>query len=239
MRLTCPNCGAEYEVPDGMVPAAGRHVQCTACHTRWFVRGVPRHRPDRGPDPAPPRDLVRPAPARRRRPTRRRADPASRRPDAAPPGRARPPKPADRRRAHLPPRAAAPAKPADRPAVAQPGPPRAPAPPSRARAPRLDLGEPARARRAAAPAQPLRPRLLLALVLAALALGAYVYRDAIAARVPAAPRPRRLRRDDRPLARRSRTPRPSGRDPALRTLDAPRLGAACELPSSDSDRERA
>jgi predicted Zn finger-like uncharacterized protein len=41
MRLTCPNCGAEYEVADGMVPAAGRHVQCTACHTRWFVRGAP------------------------------------------------------------------------------------------------------------------------------------------------------------------------------------------------------
>ena len=44
MRLTCPNCGAEYDVPDGMVPAAGRHVQCTACHTRWFARGA-RARP--------------------------------------------------------------------------------------------------------------------------------------------------------------------------------------------------
>ena len=42
MRLTCPNCGAEYEVPEGMVPAAGRHVQCTSCHTRWFVRGAAR-----------------------------------------------------------------------------------------------------------------------------------------------------------------------------------------------------
>lgn len=40
MRLSCPNCDASYEVPDGMVPAAGRHVQCTACHTRWFVRGA-------------------------------------------------------------------------------------------------------------------------------------------------------------------------------------------------------
>jgi predicted Zn finger-like uncharacterized protein len=39
MRLFCPNCHAEYDVPEGMVPAAGRHVQCTACHTRWFVRG--------------------------------------------------------------------------------------------------------------------------------------------------------------------------------------------------------
>ena len=41
MRLTCPNCSAEYEISYGMVPSAGRHVQCTACHTRWFVRGVP------------------------------------------------------------------------------------------------------------------------------------------------------------------------------------------------------
>ena len=40
MRLICPNCDAEYEVPDGMVPAAGRHVQCTSCHTRWFARGT-------------------------------------------------------------------------------------------------------------------------------------------------------------------------------------------------------
>ncbi len=39
MRLTCPNCGAEYEVPDGLVPEGGRHVQCTDCDTRWFVRG--------------------------------------------------------------------------------------------------------------------------------------------------------------------------------------------------------
>jgi predicted Zn finger-like uncharacterized protein len=40
MRLTCPTCGAEYEISDAMVPVAGRHVQCTACHTRWFVRGA-------------------------------------------------------------------------------------------------------------------------------------------------------------------------------------------------------
>ncbi|MFT3975443.1 MAG: zinc-ribbon domain-containing protein [Amaricoccus sp.] len=40
MRLTCPTCGAEYEIADAMVPVAGRHVQCTDCHTRWFVRGA-------------------------------------------------------------------------------------------------------------------------------------------------------------------------------------------------------
>lgn len=38
MRLSCPNCAAEYELASGLVPPDGRHVQCTACHTRWFAR---------------------------------------------------------------------------------------------------------------------------------------------------------------------------------------------------------
>lgn len=42
MRLTCPNCGALYDVAAGMVPAEGRHVQCTACHTRWFEKPAAR-----------------------------------------------------------------------------------------------------------------------------------------------------------------------------------------------------
>ena len=37
MRLKCPSCGAEYEVAAHLIPQGGRHVQCTACHTRWFV----------------------------------------------------------------------------------------------------------------------------------------------------------------------------------------------------------
>lgn len=36
MRLTCPNCGAQYEVPPEAVPAAGRDVQCSACGHTWF-----------------------------------------------------------------------------------------------------------------------------------------------------------------------------------------------------------
>lgn len=39
MRLSCPNCGTLYDVPDSALPAAGQHVQCTQCHTRWFARG--------------------------------------------------------------------------------------------------------------------------------------------------------------------------------------------------------
>ncbi|TPE52483.1 zinc-ribbon domain-containing protein [Amaricoccus solimangrovi] len=42
MRVTCPNCGAEYDVPEGLIPPAGKHVQCTACHTRWFMHGEAR-----------------------------------------------------------------------------------------------------------------------------------------------------------------------------------------------------
>jgi predicted Zn finger-like uncharacterized protein len=42
MRLNCPNCGTGYDVADGMIPAGGRHVQCTDCHTRWFVQGAAR-----------------------------------------------------------------------------------------------------------------------------------------------------------------------------------------------------
>lgn len=38
MRLTCPNCAATYDLPDDRVPGGGSHVQCSACHTRWFAR---------------------------------------------------------------------------------------------------------------------------------------------------------------------------------------------------------
>lgn len=36
MRLTCPNCGAQYEVPDDVIPAEGRDVQCSNCGDTWF-----------------------------------------------------------------------------------------------------------------------------------------------------------------------------------------------------------
>lgn len=36
MRLTCPNCDAEYEVDDSMIPPEGRDVQCSNCETTWF-----------------------------------------------------------------------------------------------------------------------------------------------------------------------------------------------------------
>ena len=36
MRITCPNCGAQYEVPDEVIPAEGRDVQCSNCGDTWF-----------------------------------------------------------------------------------------------------------------------------------------------------------------------------------------------------------
>ncbi|MFX0547472.1 zinc-ribbon domain-containing protein [Roseovarius sp. S1116L3] len=36
MRLTCPNCGAQYEVPDEVIPESGRDVQCSNCGDTWF-----------------------------------------------------------------------------------------------------------------------------------------------------------------------------------------------------------
>ncbi|MFT4959179.1 MAG: putative Zn finger-like uncharacterized protein [Paracoccaceae bacterium] len=36
MRLTCPNCGAQYEVPDEVIPSEGRDVQCSNCGDTWF-----------------------------------------------------------------------------------------------------------------------------------------------------------------------------------------------------------
>ncbi len=36
MRLVCPNCGAQYEVDDQVIPAEGRDVQCSNCGHTWF-----------------------------------------------------------------------------------------------------------------------------------------------------------------------------------------------------------
>ena len=36
MRLTCPNCGAQYEVPEDVIPPEGRDVQCSNCGDTWY-----------------------------------------------------------------------------------------------------------------------------------------------------------------------------------------------------------
>jgi predicted Zn finger-like uncharacterized protein len=44
MRLICPNCDAQYEVPSEVVPTEGRDVQCSNCGQTWF-----QHHPDHMP----------------------------------------------------------------------------------------------------------------------------------------------------------------------------------------------
>ena len=53
MRLTCPNCGARYEVDDALIPPEGRDVQCSDCATTWFQAG-PRRPASEPPAPRPP-----------------------------------------------------------------------------------------------------------------------------------------------------------------------------------------
>lgn len=36
MRLICPNCDAQYEVDDAVIPENGRDVQCSNCGHTWF-----------------------------------------------------------------------------------------------------------------------------------------------------------------------------------------------------------
>ncbi|MGL4312074.1 MAG: zinc-ribbon domain-containing protein [Paracoccaceae bacterium] len=40
MRLFCPNCDAQYEVGEGVIPPEGREVQCSACGHTWFQQAL-------------------------------------------------------------------------------------------------------------------------------------------------------------------------------------------------------
>lgn len=40
MRLVCPNCAAQYEVDDTVIPPSGRDVQCSNCGHAWFQPGA-------------------------------------------------------------------------------------------------------------------------------------------------------------------------------------------------------
>ena len=54
MRLICPNCGAQYEVADDVIPSEGRDVQCSNCGHTWFEnRGASDVEDDFSDTPAP------------------------------------------------------------------------------------------------------------------------------------------------------------------------------------------
>lgn len=40
MLIQCPNCNAQYEVPNDIIPATGRDVQCSSCSKTWFVTSL-------------------------------------------------------------------------------------------------------------------------------------------------------------------------------------------------------
>ncbi|WP_170762230.1 zinc-ribbon domain-containing protein [Ruegeria lacuscaerulensis] len=51
MRLTCPNCSAQYEVPDEVIPEEGRDVQCSNCEKTWFQPKHPEDTAPQAPEP--------------------------------------------------------------------------------------------------------------------------------------------------------------------------------------------
>ena len=54
MRLVCPNCDAEYDVDDGLIPPEGRDVQCSNCTTTWFqasLEATEAEQPETAPEP--------------------------------------------------------------------------------------------------------------------------------------------------------------------------------------------
>ena len=55
MRLICPNCSAEYEIPDDAIPKGGRDLQCSSCGITWFFKSDETDPPqDAAPQTAPP-----------------------------------------------------------------------------------------------------------------------------------------------------------------------------------------
>lgn len=40
MRLSCPNCNAQYEIDAALLPENGREVQCSACNFVWFQKHI-------------------------------------------------------------------------------------------------------------------------------------------------------------------------------------------------------
>jgi|GEM_PF-6609982 len=36
MKIACPNCHKNYNIPDGYIQEPGRTLQCSGCHIKWF-----------------------------------------------------------------------------------------------------------------------------------------------------------------------------------------------------------
>jgi predicted Zn finger-like uncharacterized protein len=177
MRVTCPTCGAIYEPTEGLLPSAGGHVQCSACHTRWFFR------------PARPAEALSEDQILERLETRQPdlrivtdpEPPAEAAPDAEPPPPPAPDTTPARPAARIDLTGAAAADPASplRSTARTRSPDRAP---DETPLPRVEIDEAAGAR----PGSRARLGFALALAVVALALAAWHYAEPLAARVPAA-----------------------------------------------------
>jgi predicted Zn finger-like uncharacterized protein len=53
MILTCPNCGTQYVVKDGAIPAQGRQVRCASCKHSWHQDPEPAAELEMGPEMQP------------------------------------------------------------------------------------------------------------------------------------------------------------------------------------------
>lgn len=189
MRLSCPNCGAIYELPEDRLPEGGGHVQCTDCHTRWFARRPPAAAPGERPNEdeiiarlearTPPRAAPAPAPGTPGASAETIPFPGPRRPQPDPQSDPQ----AQSKLQPQPQASPAPAAPAQPGKVAPPQPAAQPTP----LRPRPDRPAPA-----AAPGLPPAPRrrgglgFALALALAATAFGLYLGARPLAAQIPAA-----------------------------------------------------
>lgn len=53
MRIACPSCGAEYEVPDRLLAGGGRSLRCSRCGADFAVPGVAAEPAERAAPPEP------------------------------------------------------------------------------------------------------------------------------------------------------------------------------------------
>jgi predicted Zn finger-like uncharacterized protein len=54
MRIACPSCGAEYEVPDRLLAGGGRSLRCSRCGADFALPGAAAPpAPPPAPEPAP------------------------------------------------------------------------------------------------------------------------------------------------------------------------------------------
>ncbi len=59
MRIACPSCGAEYDVPDRLLSGPARTLRCSRCATDFALPSLAATPPP----PAPPEPVAVPAPA--------------------------------------------------------------------------------------------------------------------------------------------------------------------------------